>query len=147
MGEAELMKYAGLPWADEARAAARECRAYPNGQLGRRLESELMSAFAANQNCAGITVVREPDVSTEGPESVKTLLKNWELTKQKTNWELFLRVHPGREDFEWSLVKSGALTDIPGAIVPGGVVKGKGTLPAASTDICTVVTGRGARIQ
>jgi len=116
-----------------------DCKRAPDTRaLGRALEDQLMDALAVNTNCAGITVTRDPHPEYDsGVPSTNYIIK-----KQKPYWDLFADYVPGQKIFNWTLFSNKSGGEGPPESVNGG-----GTLAQAATDICTVVNGRGAKIQ
>ncbi len=116
-----------------------DCKSAPDTRsLGRALENQLMDALAVNTNCAGITVTRDPH--PEYDSGVPTT--NYIIKKQKPYWDLFVDYAPGQKTFNWTLFSNKS-----GGKGPPEPINGEGTLAKAATDICIVVTGRGATIQ
>jgi hypothetical protein len=128
-------------WVKDVVAKAVECRSVRDPrELGRRFENDLMNALAVNTRCAGVTVIRDPH-----PDFDKRPLSeaNRRLREQRPHWDLMMDYN-GKKPFGWTLfpMNAGYNTGYFGELV-----EGEGNFAEAATQICTVVTGKGATIR
>jgi len=100
----------------------------------RAFHTKLLAQFASNAQC-GITIMRvTEDNSTAGTNN------DLEAYKRAT-WELNLGFRPGASQQEWALWPRKS-----GEIVPSGLLEGKGDPGEIARDVCTIITGGGAKI-
>jgi hypothetical protein len=68
--------------------------------LGRRLEFEVQSGFAANTRCAGVTVIRGWNEKFDGGDGHEYL-----AAQAQEHWDLLLNFEPGSKEHGWSLFR------------------------------------------
>jgi hypothetical protein len=121
-------------------AGAVECKSVRDTrELGIRLENELLDALAVEPLCAGVTIRRDPHPDFNGGNFSQT---NYEIKQAKPHWDLHLDYNPGSKIFGWTLFPNKA-----GMKPDGAFVNGEGSVAKAASQICIVVSGRGASIR
>jgi hypothetical protein len=101
----------------------------------RLFENELTSHFSINPACRGVQVIRY-----EGPKktSAKTEAALANVYRGSRYWSLAIDFVPGKDKQSWGITRGEDLV----AITPGP----EGNAMEIARDVCTIVSGRGAKI-